>query len=102
DGIRDFHVTGVQTCALPILAAAGIVVGWPLASTLAMATVPAAHGAVFNGLLPLTTAAFAAWRTGERPSAAFWAWALAGAALVMEIGRASCRERGLVSGRGGE
>src|SRR5690606_40400238 len=22
DGIRDFHVTGVQTCALPILAAA--------------------------------------------------------------------------------
>src|SRR5690606_39705585 len=23
DGIRDFHVTGVQTCALPIL------VGWP-------------------------------------------------------------------------
>src|SRR5690606_40789263 len=24
DGIRDFHVTGVQTCALPILAAAAI------------------------------------------------------------------------------
>src|SRR5690606_40251001 len=23
DGIRDFHVTGVQTCALPILALAG-------------------------------------------------------------------------------
>src|SRR5690606_39771514 len=23
DGIRDFHVTGVQTCALPILARAG-------------------------------------------------------------------------------
>src|SRR5690606_25647170 len=66
-----------------VLAAAGIVVGWPLASTLAIATVPAAHGAVFNGLLPLTTAAFAAWRTGERPSAKFWIWALGGAALVM-------------------
>src|SRR5690606_40766421 len=24
DGIRDFHVTGVQTCALPILSAPGI------------------------------------------------------------------------------
>src|SRR5690606_40620292 len=23
DGIRDFHVTGVQTCALPILASGG-------------------------------------------------------------------------------
>src|SRR5690606_39992609 len=25
DGIRDFHVTGVQTCALPILSNAGII-----------------------------------------------------------------------------
>src|SRR5690606_40621551 len=24
DGIRDFHVTGVQTCALPILSTSGI------------------------------------------------------------------------------
>ena len=66
-----------------LLAATGIVVGWPMASTLAMATVPAAHGAVFNGLLPLSTAAFAAWRSGERPSLAFWAWAVAGAVLVV-------------------
>jgi len=66
-----------------LLAVLGIVVGWPLASTLAMATVPASHGAVFNGLLPLSTAAFAAWRSGERPSAAFWGWAVAGAVLVM-------------------
>lgn len=65
-----------------ILAAIGIVVGWPLTSTLAMASVPASHGAVVNGLLPLSTAAFAAWRSGERPSWAFWVWALAGAALV--------------------
>ena len=65
-----------------ILAALGIVVGWPLASSLAMQTVPAAHGAVFNGLLPLSTAAFAALRSGERPSATFWGWAIVGAALV--------------------
>ncbi|MGY6268601.1 DMT family transporter [Achromobacter denitrificans] len=65
-----------------ILAALGIVVGWPLASSFAMQTVPSSHGAVFNGLLPLSTAAFAALRSGERPSPAFWAWALVGAALV--------------------
>jgi len=65
-----------------ILAALGIVVGWPLASSFAMQTVPSSHGAVFNGLLPLSTAAFAALRSGERPSRAFWAWALVGAALV--------------------
>ena len=65
-----------------ILAALGIVVGWPLASSLAMQTVPSANGAVFNGLLPLSTAAFAAMRSGERPSAVFWGWAVAGALLV--------------------
>lgn len=65
-----------------ILAALGIVVGWPLASTLAMQTVASSHGAVFNGLLPLSTAVFAAWRSGERPSTAFWGWAMVGAALV--------------------
>lgn len=65
-----------------VLAAVGIVVGWPLASTLAMQSVSSSHGAVFNGLLPLSTAAFAAWRSGERPSPSFWLWAMVGAALV--------------------
>jgi drug/metabolite transporter (DMT)-like permease len=65
-----------------VLAALGVVVGWPVASTLAMQTVPAAHGAVLNGLLPLTTAAFAALGSGERPSRSFWLWALGGAVLV--------------------
>ena len=66
-----------------ILAALGVVLGWPLASTLAMRTVPSAHAAVINGLLPLCTAAFAALGTGERPSGRFWLWAMAGAALVV-------------------
>jgi drug/metabolite transporter (DMT)-like permease len=65
-----------------ILAALGVIVGWPLASTLAMQSVPAAHGAVVNGLLPLSTALFAALGSGERPSRQFWMWALAGAGLV--------------------
>lgn len=65
-----------------LLAMLGIVVGWPVASTLAMRSVPASHGAIFNGLLPLATAVFAAWRSGERPSLGFWACAFVGAALV--------------------
>jgi len=64
------------------LAALGVVLGWPLTSTLAMQTAPASHGAVVGGLLPLSTAAFAAWRSRERLPAAFWAWATAGAALI--------------------
>src|SRR5690606_40308535 len=40
DGIRDFHVTGVQTCALPILCAAGacvllLAIGLPVLLTAA-------------------------------------------------------------------
>ncbi len=65
------------------LTALGIVVGWPLTSTIAMQSVPASHGAVVNGMLPLSTALFAAWRSGERPSPAFWLCAMAGAALVV-------------------
>src|SRR5436309_16072803 len=30
DGIRDFHVTGVQTCALPIFQRSGTLAGEPL------------------------------------------------------------------------
>jgi drug/metabolite transporter (DMT)-like permease len=65
-----------------VLAALGVIVGWPLTSTMAMQSVPAAHGAVVNGLLPLSTALFAALGSGERPSRQFWIWALAGAGLV--------------------
>lgn len=68
----------------PLLRSAlGVVVAWPMASTLAMQSVPSAHGAVVNGLLPLSTAAFAVWLGGERHSRAFWFWAAAGALLVV-------------------
>lgn len=67
-------------------AALGIVIGWPVLSTLALQSVSASHGAVFNGLLPLSTALFAAWRSGERPARAFWVWAAVGAVLVTGYG----------------
>jgi drug/metabolite transporter (DMT)-like permease len=64
------------------LASVGIVVGWPLTSTIAMQTVSASHGAVVNGLLPLTTALFGAWYSRERLPRPFWIWAAVGAIVV--------------------
>ncbi|MFF0448654.1 DMT family transporter [Streptomyces sp. NPDC004609] len=61
----------------------GVVVGFPLLTTLALQTSTTSHAAVVVGLLPLTTAVFAAVRTGRRPSRTFWLAALAGAAVVI-------------------
>ncbi|SED03597.1 EamA-like transporter family protein [Streptomyces sp. 3213] len=63
--------------------AAGVVVGFPLLTTLALETSTTAHAAVVVGLLPLTTAALSALRTGVRPSRTFWTAALAGAGAVL-------------------
>ena len=60
-----------------------LVYGFPGFSSVAMQTVPASHGGVVLGVLPLMTAAFAALFGGERPGPAFWAWSVTGAALVM-------------------
>lgn len=62
--------------------AGGVVVGFPLLSAWAMRHVDASHGGVVLGILPLATAAAAALFSGERPSARFWACAVAGSALV--------------------
>lgn len=61
----------------------GVVVGFPLFSSVAMRYVPAAHGAIVLGILPLATALFGALRFGERPSAGFWLAALFGSAIVV-------------------
>ncbi|MER5737601.1 MULTISPECIES: DMT family transporter [unclassified Streptomyces] len=71
------HLAGLAVVA------GGVVVGFPLLTTLALRTSTTSHAAVVVGLLPLTTAAFAAVRTGRRPSRAFWGAAVAGAAVVL-------------------
>ncbi|WP_406388766.1 DMT family transporter [Streptomyces sp. NBC_00887] len=63
--------------------AGGVVVGFPLLTTLALQTSTTSHAAVVVGLLPLTTALFASLRTGSRPPRAFWIAALTGAAVVI-------------------
>jgi drug/metabolite transporter (DMT)-like permease len=70
---------------LPTLLAVtiGCVIGFPLLTSIAMRTLPASHGAVLVGILPLATALFAALRGHERPSAGFWMMAAAGSALVI-------------------
>lgn len=62
--------------------AIGVVVGFPLFSAWAMTTVPATHGAVVIGLLPLSTAIFGTWLAGERPRSIFWVFTLAGSITI--------------------
>jgi len=66
-----------------VVVALGVVLGFPLFSAIAMTTVPAAHGGVVMGVLPLATTVAGALFCGERPSARFWALAALGSALVI-------------------
>ncbi len=60
-----------------------LVIGFPVLTAFAMQTVPASHGGVVLGILPLATAAFSALVTGERPSFLYWICAVTGACLVV-------------------
>ena len=59
------------------------IVGFPVFTALAMVSLPAAHGGVVLGILPLATAGAAAIVARERPSAGFWFASLAGAGIVI-------------------
>ncbi len=73
-----------RAALLPLaLVAGGCVIGFPLLTSLALRTLPASHGAVLVGILPLATAAFSALRGHEKPSPGFWIMALTGSALVV-------------------
>ncbi|WAK02143.1 DMT family transporter [Methylobacter sp. YRD-M1] len=63
--------------------ALGVVIGYPLLSSLAMKSVPAAHGAVIVGLIPLSTALFGAWLAKERPGPFFWLPTIVGSAAIV-------------------
>lgn len=65
------------------LVAAGVVFGFPLLTSVAMQELPAAHGAIVIGFLPLATAVFALVFANERPSSGFWISALVGSATVL-------------------
>jgi drug/metabolite transporter (DMT)-like permease len=65
------------------LAMMGNAVGFPLCLGLALRHVTSGHAAVFTALLPLATAAMAAWVLHQRARLGFWVCAALGAALVM-------------------
>ncbi len=66
-----------------MIVAGGVVVGFPLLSSLALERITSAHSTVYIGLLPLLTAIFGVIRGGERPKPAFWLFSLVGAATVV-------------------
>lgn len=65
------------------LVALGVVVGFPLLTSIALRQVDSAHGAIVVGVLPAVTALMAVLRAGERPSRGFWL--AAGAGLVTVV-----------------
>ncbi len=66
-----------------VVVAAGVVVGFPLFTTLALTTTTSVQGAVITGVLPATTAVLGVIRGRERESRAFWLAAGAGVLAVL-------------------
>lgn len=64
------------------IVAAGVVIGFPLLTAIALQHITSAHSIVFIGLLPLATAIFAVVRGGERPKPLFWLFSIIGSATV--------------------
>ncbi len=80
-GLRQVRPARNDLLSLAIVAA-GVVVGFPLLTALALQHITAAHSIVFIGLLPLATAIFGVLRGGERPKPTFWLFSIIGAATV--------------------
>src|SRR5699024_11758305 len=88
DGIRDRNVTGVQTCALPISAMDGILAAFFSGS---------AASALISGIFALVQARL---RRGKQHSDTEQAL-VDGMKFILQIGRASCRERVQIAVVGG-
>ena len=65
------------------LSLAGNVIGYPLLLGWALRHVTASHAAVITSLMPLATAAAAAWLMHQRARLGFWVFAALGSALVV-------------------
>lgn len=78
------------------IVAAGVVVGFPLLTALALQYITSAHSIVFVGLLPLATAIFGVLRGGERPKPLFWLFSGVGSATVVGFALAYGGEASLI------
>lgn len=66
-----------------LLSLAGNAIGYPLLLGWALRHVTASHAAVITALLPLATAAVAAWLMHQRARIGFWMFAIGGSLLVV-------------------
>lgn len=81
-----------------VLVAAGVVIGFPLLTALALEHITAARGLLYIALLPVMTALFAVIRAGERPRPPFWLFSLAASLLVMAFAASTGRVAGTLPG----
>ena len=90
-GVLSLVFLGLTRSPLPqpaarkplLLALLGNALGFPLLLGFALRQISSGHAAVFTALLPLATAAMAAWVLHQRARLGFWICAALGAALVM-------------------
>jgi drug/metabolite transporter (DMT)-like permease len=79
------------------IVALGVVIGFPLFTSLALTTQTSAHGAVVITVLPAMTAVFAVLRAGERPPPLFWVASAGGLLAVLAFLVSSGAVRGALS-----
>ncbi len=76
------------------MAVLGNVIGYPVLLGYALRVVNASHAAVITALLPLVTAACAAWVLHQRARLGFWVCAIAGSMLVIVFSLLRARSHG--------
>ncbi len=79
---RQSRPTRHQFMQLSVVAL-GVVLGFPVLTAWAMETVPASHGGVVLGVLPLATVVAAVIVSREKPSVGFWIFSLIGSIVVV-------------------
>lgn len=86
-----------------LLSLAGNAIGYPLLLGWALRHVSSGHAAVITALLPLATAAVAAWLLHQRARLGFWVFAALGSALVVVYSLLRAWQAGALGGAlGGE
>ena len=84
---RQRRPRGTQWARLAVVGG-GVVVGFPLLTSYALTTAPAAHGAVVIAVLPAATAVVVVLRGHERPPRVFWVAAGLGAVAALAFASA--------------
>lgn len=76
------------------MAVLGNAIGYPLLLAYALRVVTASHAAVITALLPLASAAVAAWVLHQRAALGFWLCAVAGSVLVVGFSLLRAQQHG--------